>query len=545
MHTVLQQLNQTLEAVRSENEQLNLTLADRDAKLADAEKAEQSLRRIIDQQRRQLEELLLKLSRKKGETTHPDQQLLDDLLLDVLKQSESVLDEVAHEEDRDASENETTRKRKPRRKHPGRNPLPAHLERHVITIDIPEDEKIDPITGAPLKVIRIERTEKLEVIPARLRVNAYERPVYSLPNGKGIVIADLPLFPIDKCKSDNGFLADIAVKRFVDHLPYYRQAASYDRDRLGLKRNQLNDWMLKLGDDVLVGLYDTLVSDVLSRDYVGFDDTGIKLQVKGSGKLHSARMWICRSGVDPPHVFFRFSLTKEKEEATALLGDFSGYAQADAYSGHNQIMSKSSITEVGCWAHAIRRFKAAVTAHPLDAPKILVNVGKLYKVEDDTRTMTPAQRYAVRQHLSLPVVDELFEQFKTVDRKVVPKSPLGEAVRYCLNQEEPLRAYLQDGRLLIDNNEVERGIRPLGIGRKNWLFAGSERGGRTAAVFLSLFGSCRNLSINPWLYLKDVLDRIMTQPKDRLRELLPGYWQPLQANTRLGVPIYVTTNSDD
>lgn len=533
MNGVLQQLNTKLETVNSENERLS-------QKLADAEKKEEILRRVIDQQRRQLEELLLKLSRKKGERSDPDQGLFDDLLLEVLKQSESALEEAAHQGENDDCDKEKTKKRKPRKKHPGRNPLPAHLERHRISIDIPEDEKIDPITNTPLKVIRIEKTEKLEVIPARLLVNVYERPVYSLPNGQGLIVADLPLFPLDKCKADNGLLADIAVKRFVDHLPYYRQAASYDRDRLGLTRNQLNDWMLKLGDDVLVGLYETLKSDVLSRDYVGFDDSGIKLQVKGRSNLHSARMWICRSGVDPPHVFFRFSLSKEKEEATALLGDFSGYAQADAYSGHNQIMQQPLITEVGCWAHAIRRFKAALVAHPLDTPEILVNIGKLYKVEDDTRAMTPEQRHAIRQQRSLPVVDELFKQFQKVGRKVVPKSPLGEAIRYCLNQEKPLRAYLKDGRLRIDNNEVERGIRPLGIGRKNWLFAGSQRGGRTAAVFLSLFGSCRNLSINPWLYLKDVLDRIMTHPKDRLRELLPGYWQPLTHNTQLGVPIYLT-----
>ena len=159
--------------------------------------------------------------------------------------------------------------------------------------------------------------------------------------------------------------------------------------------------------------------------------------------------------------------------------------------------------------------------------------------------MTAQQRYEIRQQRSAPVVNDLFNQFKQVGQKVVPKSPLGEAVRYCLNQEKPLRAYLKDGRLRIDNNEVERGIRPLGIGRKNWLFAGSERGGRTAAVFLSLFGSCRNLSINPWLYLKDVLDRIMPHPKDRLRELLPGYWQPLKKNTTLGVPIYVSTQDSN
>ncbi len=167
MTSVLQQLNTELSVIRSENERLC-------EKLVDAEKKEVTLRRIIDQQRRQLEELLLKFSCKKGEATHPNQQVFDDLLLEVLKQSESALDEAAQQEEDDTPDNKKTKKRKPRKKHPGRNPLPAHLERHVIPIDIPEDEKVDPITKTPLKVIRTERTEKLEAIPARLRVNFYE-----------------------------------------------------------------------------------------------------------------------------------------------------------------------------------------------------------------------------------------------------------------------------------------------------------------------------------------------------------------------------------
>ena len=534
MHTALHQLNIALDAVKEENRQLQ-------EQLADAQKTTLSLRRMIDQQRRQLDALLLRLSGKKGENLHPDQQVFEALLLDVLKESQTALDEAAQDVTPDP---EPKTRAKPKKKHRGRCPLPDHLERHSILVDIPDDEKIDPITGKPLRMIRIEKTEKLDIIPTRLRVNVYERPVYALPDGKGIVIADLPVFPIDKCKADNGYLADIAVKRFVDHQPYYRQAEGCKRDNIPLHRNHINNWMLRLGDDVLTGLYEVLTRDVLSHDYVGFDDSGIKLQVKGAGKLHSARMWICRAGIGPPHVFFRFTLTKEKEEATALLGDFQGYAQADAYGGHDEVMGKDGIIEVGCWAHAIRRFKDAVLSHPVDAPKLLELTSKLYDVEREAKSLTADERHVMRQKKSLPVINTLFEKFNDLKLATLPKSPLAEAVNYCLNQEQPLRRYLEDGRLSIDNNHVERGIRPLGIGRKNWLFAGSERGGRTAAVFMSLFASCRNMKINPWLYMKDILDRIVTHPHNQLKELLPGYWKPLQRNTELGVPIYLNYEDD-
>jgi transposase len=531
MHLALDPLNSALDVVKKENEQLR-------EQLAAAQQNTLSLRRMIEQQRVQLDALLLRLSGKKGENIHPDQQVFEALLLDVLKESEAALDEAAQDFLPDPAAPSGHKRKKKRR---GRCLLPGHLERHIIRVDIADDEKIDPITGEELRVIRIEKTEKLDIIPTRLRVNVYERPVYALPNGSGLVIAELPVFPIAKCKADNGYLADIAVKRFVDHQPYYRQAESSKRDNIGLHRNHMNNWMLKLGDDVLKGLYEALTRDVLSNDYVGFDDSGIKLQVKGSGKLHSARMWICRAGTGPPHVFFRFTLTKEKEEATALLGDFQGYAQADAYGGHDEVMKKDGIIEVGCWAHATRRFKDAVLCHPLDAPKLLKLIGVLYDVEKEAANMTTDERYAIRQVKSRPVVDTLFEKFMTLKLGTLPKSPLADAVTYCLNQEQPLRRYLEDGRLLIDNNHVERGIRSLGIGRKNWLFAGSQRGGRTAAVFMSLFVSCRNMNINPWLYMKDILDRIMIHPQDQLKELLPGYWEPLQKNTKLGVPVYMST----
>lgn len=530
----IEQLTQALEASQRQNEQLRQELAER-------EQQNQNLRRMLDKQRQMLEQYLKRLIRSKVDHTHPDQLLLDDLLLDVCKEAQTALDEEAAEADEQPQppKAKAKRKRKYRNGHPGRLPLPEHLPRRVERIDVPDDEKHDPITGKELQLLRFERTEKLEVRPARLEVLVIERPVYALPGAKCMAIAEMPRFAIDKAIAGNGFLADVAVKRFIDHLPYYRQAQALQREKLSLHRNDLNGWMLKLGCEVLADLYRELERDVHAGDYIGFDDSGIKLQVKGNGRLHPARMWVMRKGTDPPQVYFKFTMSKEKHEATALLGEFRGYAQADAYAGHDEVMATDGIVEVGCWAHAIRRFKAAVDDHDADAEAVLDLIGQLYRIEDDAdkRYLKAEQRQALRRTHSQAVLAELFGLFETLARKLLPKSKLAEAVGYCLNQREALCRYTEDGRLLIDNNEVERALRPLGIGRRNWLFAGSERGGQTAAVFMSLFGSCRALKINPWLYLKDVLDRIPTYPKDKLRELLPGYWQPLPANTQLGVPV--------
>ena len=498
----------------------------------------ESQRRTIEIQRKEMEKLLERyVLRKKAEMPNIDQPIFAELAEyfdNLLKESEAVL----ADEESETEESESPKKKKSyKKKHPGRQILPAHLERQTTVVDISEDEKIDPITNQPLVEIRREVTEKLDVIAARLIVNRTERPVYGLPGGKGIEVAPLPEHVLGKTMVDTGFLADMEVKRFVDHIPFDRQSKALQREGINFHRNDLDGWHLKVSEAVLP-IYEAIVEAVLKTDYIAFDNTPVKLRMKDvSGNMHTSRIWICRAGTGPPLVFFRFTRTKEKENATALVGNFRGFAQADAEPIHNQVMLKEGITEVGCWAHVIRNLKDALAAHPIKARDPLKLLGQLYDVEEEAQDMTPEERLDLRQKKSKPIMDKFYVTLEKID--VLPKSPLGAVIAYCINQKVPLQRYLEDGRLSIDNNAVERGLRPWGRGRVNWLFFGSERGGRAAATMMTLVASCRNIQINPWIYLKDVLDRIPTHPADRMHDLIPGVWEPLEKNAKLNVPIFI------
>lgn len=523
----------------------NAELNKRAAELATKEKQIAILDKQLKRQQTQLEQLIRQLKRLPHDPDHPDQLLFDALIIDVLEHCDSTLqEELAPPEDKDESPPEDQRHKKKKRykkPHPGRRPLPEHLPREIVILDIPDDEKIDPITGEERKVMRVEITEKLDVIPGQLRVIQYHRRLYPEPDGKGIQIPDLPPFALPKIQADHGLLADIAVKRFADHLPYYRQSQALARQGIELHRNVLDNWMIQLGTDTFLPLYHALDADIRTEHYTGFDATPLPLQIKGNGKLHTAQLWVKRAGTAPHHVYFHFALTKEAHEVDALLGpDFQGYGQADAASSHDALFKREGVHEIGCWAHTTRKFKAALPTAPADAAAILTHIGNLYQVEKAARALSPDERHALRQRQAAPTIDAIFKLLTAQLTQHLPKSPMATAIAYAINQEKPLRAYLQDGRLAIDNNAVERALRPLGIGRRNWTFAASERGGLTAAVFLSLYACCRELKINFWLYLKDLLDRIVEHPPERIRELLPGYWQPLPANANLGVPIHTT-----
>ena len=533
-------LSDALLTIQKLQEQLDQTSAE----LARRDTLIESQRRIIERQRKELEKLLERyVLRQKIEMSNVDQPVfaeLADYFDNLLKDSDAVIaDEAADAGDLEDSDKPESAKRKKSytKKHPGRQILPAHLERRTTLVDIAEDEKIDPITGQALVEIRREVTEKLDVIAARLVVNRTERPVYGLPKGKGIEVAPLPEHVLGKAMVDTGFLADMEVKRFVDHIPFDRQSKALQRQGVDFHRNDLDSWHLKVSE-ALLPIQAAIVEAVLQTDYIAFDNTPVKLRMKDvSGTLHTSRVWICRAGTGPPLVFFRFSRTKEKENATALVGDFRGFAQADAEPIHDQIMLKEGIVELGCWAHVARKLKEAAAAHPQKARELLKLIGQLYDVEEEARHRTTEERFELRQGKSNPIIKSFYVALEKVE--VLPKSPLAEVITYCINQKIPLQRYLKDGRLSIDNNAVERGLRPWGRGRVNWLFFGSERGGRAAATMMSLIASCRNMGINPWIYLKDVLDRLPAYPAGRVDDLIPGVWEPLEKNVKLGVPLSI------
>jgi transposase len=415
--------------------------------------------------------------------------------------------------------------------------MPEHLERVEIVLDIPEEDKLCPETGKPLKLIGWEISEKLEFRPGKLVVNVYKRPKYGSPDSiaagdVGVIVAPMPEHPIEKCKADVGLLAHIIVSKFADHLPLYRQDGIFGREGVEIPRATQTSWIIQISEAIQV-LGGELKRAVIESDVLFTDDSIIPLQVKGQGRLHKARLWVyVRGDTGPPLAVFDFSRDRSKKRPLEFLGDYRGYVHADAYSGYDELFRREGIIEVGCWVHARRKFDEAVSSRQLEATEIMARIAQLYRVEALVSEMIPEDRCRVRQERSRPIIDGMFARLEELKAVTLPSEPLRKAIDYALNQRQALYRFLDDGRLKPDNNTAENAIRPLALGRKNWLFAASERGARATALFLGLLHSCKACGVNPWEYFDDVLRRIMSHPVNRLRELLPDRWQPLPKDER-------------
>lgn len=373
-------------------------------------------------------------------------------------------------------------------------------------------------------------TEKLEYRPGKLIVNVYKRPKYVSPDSTadvGVLTAPMPDHPIERCKADVGLLSYIIVSKFADHLPLYRQDGIFEREGVDIPRATQSSWIMQTYEAVKV-LEDVLRAAVLETDVLFTDDSIIPLQVKGSGKVKKARLWVyVRGGPDPPLVVFEFSLDRSKQRPLNFLAGYQGYAHADAYSGYDELFRQDGIIEVACWVHARRKFDEAVSSRPQEATEIIARIAKLYLIEKECIDLDPVERSNARRIHAAPVIEGIFAQLEKLKTASIPSEPLRKAIDYTLNQRAALKRYLENGWLKPDNNTAENAIRPLALGRKNWMFAGSERGARAAALFLGLIQSCKACDVNPWEYFNDMLRRIMHHPVSRLRELLPDRWQSL------------------
>lgn len=509
------QLNKTVETLAATNAQLTKALEEANATIAKLQ--------------HQMEKLVRRIYGVKSEKYHPDQLLLDGIFLDADAASPGPAEEPEAEEGRERA----VGKRKNRGTPHGRLPIPDHLERVVIELNPPEEDRICPETGLPMVLIGYEESEKLEYRPGKLLVNVYRRGKYASPNRiegnwVGVVAAPMPDHPIAKCKADVGLIAHAIVSKFADHLPFYRQDNIFEREGVSIARSTLDGWALSTADAIMP-LGDALNRAVREGDVLHSDDTTVDLLQPGKGKVHTARMWVyVKGGTDPPLVAFEFTLDRSGRHPRDYLTDYSGWLHADAYGGYDRLFAENSdIVEVGCWAHARRKFDEAKTSRPGEACEVLGMIQLLYAVEKQCKGLPPEVVAQVRRERSLPQVDAIFARLEVLRGSCLPSEPLSAAITYALNQREALYRYIEDGRLKIDNNTAENAIRPLALGRKNWLFAGSERGGKAAALYLGLVQSCRKNGVNPWKYFDDILRRIMSHPASKLRELLPDQWKPL------------------
>ena len=409
----------------------------------------------------------------------------------------------------------TRQKTKSKPKHPGRLDFPAHLPVEEVVIQ-PEES----VEG--LEFIGNEITKELDYTPSRLFVRHYIRPKYARPDGEGIVVGQLPARPIEKGSAGPGLLALIPVEKYVDHLPLYRQIERYKREGINISDSTIGSWTAQIAD-LLNPLYQTLVSQVISQGYIQVDETPIKvLDRDKKGKTHQGYYWVYNAPMQNA-VFYHYCKGRGREGPMKLLENYKGYLQTDGYSVYEWFAKKPDITHLSCMAHARRYFEKALSYDAEKAGQIMTLIQQLYAIEREAKEtgLTTDQRKKLRLERSLPVMNKLGKLIAHYNKTALPKSPMGIALAYSIQRWDTLLNYLYDGCLEIDNNLVENAIRPNALGRKNYLFAGSHDAAQRAAIFYSIFGTCKKNNVNPYLWLKKVLEVIPDYPANKLVDLLP------------------------
>jgi len=428
-----------------------------------------------------------------------------------------------------------------------RSPL-EDLPRQVIVHDVAEADKLCAC-GRQKSRIGQDDSEQLEFIPAALYILQHVRPKYACPKcHDGVVQAPMPAMPIERGAVGPGLLAHIITSKYSDHAPLYRQESILARHGLHIPRSVTCEWVMKAAE-LLAPLSAAMRAEILRGALINTDDTPVDVHTDQGN--HQARLWTYVGDPLHPHTVYDFTWDRCGEGPRKFLQGFHGTLQADAFSGYDALFrsdpkhpEKILPIEAGCMAHARRKFYDARAEDPLVALPILALIRKLYDVEREARDRWPtltlarpdpqelaaavADRLALRREKSAPLMEQLKQRLLTLKDELLPKSGLGGAVGYALGHWCALARFLENGLTGIDNNAAERAIRPLALGRKNWLHLGSRRGGRAAAVLFTLVQSARRHGIDPFVYLRDLLTRIPTHPQSRIYELFPDNWLKLR-----------------
>lgn len=405
----------------------------------------------------------------------------------------------------------------------GRMPLPSHLRREEITIEpenLPEGSK----------KIGEEVTEVLEYKKAEIYVRKYIRPKYALPKEGGIKVAHLPSLPIPKGNAGASLLAHILISKYVDHLPLYRLQQQFKRLGIDISDKTIGGWVAA-GSDLLTVVYDRLVIRTQKSGYVQADETPIRVLDKDKkGECHKGYFWIYQSPLEKT-VCFQYRKGRGKAGPKEFLENFQGALQADGWQVYDMFEKANGITLLGCMAHVRRKFDEARGNHLELAQYALTEIQKLYAVERKAREsgLDAEKRKELRQNESAPILKGLktwlMDNAPAKGSRVTPKSTIGMAISYALSMWGRLERYLEDGRYEIDNNLVENSIRPVAIGRKNYLFAGSHEAAQRAAMIYSLVATCKKNDVDPSEWFSDVLSRIQGHPINKIDELLPNNWK--------------------
>ena len=406
---------------------------------------------------------------------------------------------------------------------PKRKPLPLELPRFEEVLSPGEE----CTCGGKLRRIGEDVTEELEYVPGRFVVNRIVRPRMACSGCDTICQAPLPSRPIERGRPGPGLLAHVLVSKYADHLPLYRQSQIYAREGVDLDRSTLADWVGR-STALLEPLADAIGRHVRAGQAIFADDTPIKMQAKQ--KCATARIWTYVrderpwGGDDPPAAWYRFSTDREGKHPADHLKTFKGWMHADGYSGFNQLYKSGKIQEVACMAHVRRKFVDVFKSQNLNvAEEAIKRIAQLYKIEKVARGKPPEERARLRQKDAKPVFDNLETWLEAQLRRIPGKSELAKAIRYAIGRMPKMRAYLDQGHLELDNNTAERAMRPVALGRKNYLFVGSEGGGKAAAIAYTLIETAKLNGVDPQAWLTDVLSRIADQKITQLDDLMPWH----------------------
>lgn len=445
----------------------------------------------------------------------------------VLRQIEQLELELEELEASSAADEHgaSTRASRPVAAKPFRRPLPDHLPREVHT-HMPEQDAC-PDCGGSLRELGEDTAEMLEYVRASFKVIRHVRPKLSCVACERIVQAPAPSRPIDRGLAGPGLLAHVLVSKYADHQPLYRQSEIYAREGVDLDRSTLASWV-GASSDLLAPLVDAVRKHVLSANKLHADDTPVPVLAPGTGKTKTGRLWTYVRDDRPsgdtsaPAVWFAYSPDRKGEHPKRHLAQFTGTLQADAYAGFHHLYDNGRISEAACWAHARRKFHEIHLAHPSPTTtEAIERIAALYAIEKEIRGSTPELRQQIRQTRAAPLLATMHTWLENTLAKLSKKSDTAAAIRYALSRWRALTRYLADGTLEIDNNAAERALRVVALGRKNFLFAGSDAGGERAAAMYSLLGSAKLNGLDPEIYLQHVLERIADHPISRVHELLP------------------------
>lgn len=411
-----------------------------------------------------------------------------------------------------------------KRNHPGRHPFPEHLPREVVEIALPESERTCGQCGEHKDQIGVEVTRELEVVPAKLFVREYHREKCACRKCHGeVTTAPAPSRPIDKGIAGPGLLAQVIVDKFCDHVPLYRQEKRFAREGIVLPRKTLCGWLGQMHQPLAL-IVEVMRADLIAGGYIQADEVPVSVQDPGCpGKNRTGYLWNYSRPGGP--VVFDFHMSRSRAGPIKFLDQYKGILQHDAHGAYQHV--PGDLLHVACMAHIRRKFWEAAKAGDLRAEPVIRAINRLYTIEREAREekMDATARHALRTRKSAPRMKLLKQRIEKVMAQVLPKSALGKACTYALGQWPAMLRYLDDGRIEIDNNLCENAIRPITLGRKNWLHIGSENAGPWAATYASLAETCRRLGINPFEYFRDVIARIADHPVNRIAELTPANWK--------------------